>query len=62
MLPWRDLLKAAVLLGIGPAAFWQLSLREWIWLTAESGESLTRAALTDLMETNPDTEKTGGRD
>lgn len=60
MLPWRDLMRAAACLGIAPVQFWQLSLREWIWITREEGRALTRQDLDSLMIKNPDTEKMDG--
>jgi uncharacterized phage protein (TIGR02216 family) len=49
------MLRTAAGLGVAPAAFWRLSLKEWRWLTAPAGgPGLGRAALTALMERYPD--------
>jgi len=48
MLPWGAMMRAAMRLGIGPSAFWQLSVREWRWLAA-SDDALDVAALRALM-------------
>lgn len=48
MLPWGAMMRAAVRLGIGPSAFWQLSVREWRWLAA-GGDALDVRALRELM-------------
>lgn len=49
---WGASLRAALGLGLTPAAFWALSLKEWRMLTAgEAGERpLSRAELEQLME------------
>lgn len=60
MLPWRDLMRAAACLGITPAQFWQLSLREWIWITRGETGALSRQDLDSLMIKNPDTEQING--
>lgn len=65
-MPWGEMMRAAVRLGIPPAAFWRLSLREWRWLTGTAGGeavSLGRAGLDALMRHYPDdpgTEKADG--
>jgi Phage tail assembly chaperone protein, TAC len=56
MLPWNAMLQAALSVGIAPAAFWQLSLREWRMLARTARPALSRACLAALMENNPDTE------
>ena len=33
MTPWGEMLRTAARLGVGPEAFWRLSLREWRMLT-----------------------------
>lgn len=58
MLPWGEMLRAALALGIGPEAFWRLSLREWRWL-AQGGDVPSRADLAAMMTDYPDT---GDRD
>lgn len=53
--PWAEMLRTAAGLGVAPAAFWRLSLKEWRWLTAPGGgPGLGREALTALMERYPD--------
>jgi hypothetical protein len=32
-IPWAVMLRGAVRLGLTPAAFWALSLKEWMWLS-----------------------------
>lgn len=52
---WAEMLRAAAGLGVGPADFWRLSLKEWRWLTGPAGgPGLGREALTALMERYPD--------
>lgn len=60
MLPWRDLIRAAACLGLNPVQFWQLSLREWIWITQGEAGALTRQDLDSLMANNPDAEQIDG--
>jgi len=57
MFPWAVMLRAALSLGIGPEAFWRLSLREWRWLSG-AGEAMDRGRLAVLMGAYPD----GGKD
>lgn len=40
MTPWGGMLRAAARLGLGPEAFWRLSLREWLMLTERPGSGL----------------------
>lgn len=40
MTPWGGMLRAAARLGLGPEAFWRLSLREWLMLTERPGGGL----------------------
>lgn len=54
MLPWADMWLAAQRIGIPTTAFWQLSVREWLWLSGQLTSSLQRAELTTLMEAFPD--------
>lgn len=56
MLPWAEMMRAAISLGIAPAAFWKLSLREWRYLTGAGGEMLGRRAFEQMMTTHPDKE------
>ena len=53
---WAPMLRAALTLGIGPEAFWRLSLKEWRMLTAvERGPgAMGRGRLDELMERWPD--------
>ncbi|MCG8440999.1 MAG: phage tail assembly chaperone [Caulobacterales bacterium] len=53
---WRDALSLACRLGVPPAAFWRLSLREWRALAAPvRGEgALSRADFEALARRYPD--------
>lgn len=55
-MPWGEMLRLAAGLGIGPAAFWRLSLREWRLLTARppGPEAMGRDAFERLAEAWPD--------
>jgi uncharacterized phage protein (TIGR02216 family) len=53
-MPWRQLLGAAMALGLSPAAFWRLSLREWRALVAPSAPSMTRGGFEALSKRFPD--------
>lgn len=55
MLPWADLIRSAVALGLSPDAFWACSLREWRWLANKSGGGLSRPSLENLIRQFPDT-------
>jgi uncharacterized phage protein (TIGR02216 family) len=50
------MLRAAVRLGVGPEAFWRLSLREWWMLTERAGGGLPigRLDLERMAEAWPD--------
>jgi len=54
--PWGEMLRHAAGLGIGPTAFWRLSLREWRLLTARprGAEAMGRDAFERLAEAWPD--------
>ncbi len=55
MTPWPGLLRLAALrFGIGPEAFWRLSLVEWRALVDEPADTLNRAALDALVRAWPD--------
>ncbi len=54
MLPWAEMWRAALRAGIGPDAFWALSVREWRWLSGAGELGLARAGLVELMEAFPD--------
>lgn len=53
---WVGMLRfAALRLGIGPEAFWRLSLREWRALTEDGGPAaLGRYELEALLRAYPD--------
>jgi uncharacterized phage protein (TIGR02216 family) len=54
--PWAAMLRRAVLVGLPPAAFWRLSLKEWRMLV-EPGEgpgTMDRRELERLAEAWPD--------
>jgi|CXWL01.1.fsa_nt_gi uncharacterized phage protein (TIGR02216 family) len=54
-IPWPAMIAAAVRLGVTPAHFWRLSLREWRALIAPVGEgALSRAAFSALAQMHPD--------
>ena len=49
MLPWADMLRAALTVGIDPQAFWTLSLKEWRWMARGAARSaMSRAELMAL--------------
>ena len=48
------MLRAAALIGIAPAQFWKLSLREWRALTTPSGPALPRTQFDLMMKRRPD--------
>lgn len=55
--PWADLVQAALKLGLKPAEFWQLSLREWNAITREKKRSgFRRSDLSRLISAFPDKE------
>jgi uncharacterized phage protein (TIGR02216 family) len=56
MTPWGEMLRAAARLGVEPAAFWKLSLREWRMLTERPGglAPLGREDLMRMAEAWPD--------
>jgi len=53
LLPWGAMMRAALSAGIGPEAFWRLSLKEWRWL-ARGGDAMGRGRMVDLMGAFPD--------
>lgn len=56
--PWTAWLRVAVALGLGPDAFWRLSLREWRALISPiSGAVLTRGQFDALAHQFPDQEE-----
>ncbi|MBU3972570.1 MAG: phage tail assembly chaperone [Alphaproteobacteria bacterium] len=56
MTPWDEMLRAAAGLGVGPQAFWRLSLREWRMLTARprAAGPLGRDEFERMAEAWPD--------
>ncbi|RZJ27298.1 MAG: phage tail assembly chaperone [Brevundimonas sp.] len=50
------MLRTATAMGVSPAVFWRLSLREWRMLTAPyaSRASMARSEFERLAETWPD--------
>lgn len=55
--PWPTLLAAAQALGLAPAEFWRLSLKEWRALIAPSGETLSHSAFAALAQRFPDEQR-----
>ncbi len=55
MLPWADVWRRALGMGLSPDAFWRLSLKEWRWLTLTPGQACAGADLGELMRAYPDT-------
>ncbi len=56
--PFDLWLKYAVkVLGLSPSEFWDMSVRDWLALTAVSSQGLPRGDFETLMQTYPD-EKT----
>jgi len=53
---WGEMLRTAAGLGVPPAAFWALSLREWRMLTARPGTEgpMSRDVFEQLAEAWPD--------
>ena len=56
MTPWGQMLRTAARLGVGPEAFWRLSLREWRMLTERPGRAapLGRSDFERMAEAWPD--------
>lgn len=55
MLPWPEMMCAALRVGVPVHRFWQLSLREWRWLADSArAQDLTPDDLTNLMKQFPD--------
>lgn len=54
MLPWADLFRSAIRSGISPPAFWQMSVREWLWLVMPETHIFQVSDLNSLMEAYPD--------
>ncbi|MEM7662004.1 MAG: phage tail assembly chaperone [Pseudomonadota bacterium] len=61
MLPWDQMLRAALRCGVSVESFWTMSLLEWRWLAASNGDDALRGAeLTGLMQAFPDTGENNG--
>ena len=60
MLPWGELLRAALAAGVAPHTFWKLSWVEWRWLTRQTSHPMSQSRLNDLMAEHPDKEETCG--
>ena len=56
MTQWGGMLRTAARLGVGPEAFWRLSLREWRMLTEQpdSAAPLGRSDFEQMAEAWPD--------
>ncbi|WP_235562885.1 phage tail assembly chaperone [Brevundimonas sp. Root1423] len=54
--PWSGMARTAAMLGVGPEAFWRLSLKEWRMLTEAPANPapIGRADLMRMAETWPD--------
>lgn len=54
--PWGQMLRTAALVGVSPAEFWRLSLREWRMLmdTPAASRPIRRGELERMAETWPD--------
>lgn len=54
MMPWAQMLRAALKLGLVPGAFWRLSLKEWRMLLGGGEAGLSKEGLGALMAAFPD--------
>lgn len=56
MTPWGEMLRTAASLGVGPEAFWRLSLREWRMLTERPASAVPpgRRDFERMVEAWPD--------
>lgn len=54
MLPWGEMWRAALTIGVPPSEFWTLSVREWRWLSSSDRSELDPQALIKLMKEHPD--------
>ena len=54
--PWPEMMRLAARLGVGPEAFWRLSLKEWRMLTErpEVETPMGRGVLEQMAERWPD--------
>ena len=57
MLPWADMFRQAVAMGLSPQDFWACSVREWCWLTDDRESGLVRQRLNELIGQFPDREE-----
>ncbi|MGD9966972.1 MAG: phage tail assembly chaperone [Hyphomonadaceae bacterium] len=53
--PWPELLRIARQIGVAPAAFWSLSLREWRAIADTTMHALSAADFAALAQRFPDT-------
>jgi uncharacterized phage protein (TIGR02216 family) len=60
---WSAMLRTGAALGVGPEAFWRLSLKEWRWLTETPGTALPmgRGELETMATRWPDSPSTASR-
>lgn len=54
MLPWAEMMRTAISMGVAPDVFWRLSLAEWRWLTGSAERGFERTTLEGLMMIYPD--------
>ena len=54
MLPWAEMMRAAAAMGVPPPLFWQLSLKEWIWLLQSGPRGMRRDEFESLLREYPD--------
>lgn len=54
MLPWDEMLRAALSAGVTVADFWALSLKEWRWMAGRGVGGMALRDLAGLMEEFPD--------
>jgi uncharacterized phage protein (TIGR02216 family) len=54
--PWGAMMRTAAVLGVAPAGFWRLSLKEWRMLTEGSANTgpMGRSDLMRMAEAWPD--------
>ncbi|RIJ14439.1 phage tail assembly chaperone [Henriciella mobilis] len=57
MLPWADMFRQAVAMGLSPQDFWACSVREWRWLSGGHESGLVRQHLNELIRQFPDKEE-----
>lgn len=55
-IPWAEMMRTALALGVGPERFWRLSLREWRMLTARpaGAAAMARGDLERMAKAWPD--------